>query len=34
MNPRLQDALAKIILTYAILTAPLEVCAVALLFFL
>ena len=34
MSSRLQDALAKIILAYALLTAPLEVAAVALLFYL
>ena len=33
-DPRLQDALARIILAYALLTASLEVCAVALLFYL
>jgi hypothetical protein len=33
MSPRLQDLLARVILGYALLTAPLEVCAVALLFY-
>ena len=34
MRPRFQDAAAKIILAYALLTAPLEVAAVAALFWL
>jgi hypothetical protein len=33
MNPRIQDLLARLILGYALLTAPLEVAAVALLFY-
>jgi hypothetical protein len=33
MNPRLQDLLSRLILAYAVVTAPLEVAAVALLFY-
>ena len=32
MNPRIQDVLARLILGYAVVTAPLEVVAVAVLF--
>jgi hypothetical protein len=34
MAPRVQDFLARVILTYALLTAPLEVVAVVALFYL
>jgi hypothetical protein len=34
MSPRLQDLLSRLILTYAVVTAPLEVAAVAVLFYL
>ena len=34
MSPRLQDLLSQLILAYAVVTAPLEVAAVAVLFYL
>ena len=34
MNPRIQDLLARLVLGYALLTAPLEVVTVAMLFYL
>ena len=33
MNPRIQDVLARLILGYAVVTAPMEIAAVALLFY-
>ena len=34
MNPLIQDLLARLILGYALLTAPAEIAAVAMLFYL